>query len=726
MNNNILLLILGLLGLGGLGFVFKVLERKLATKAKSLEDDYESKLALVNASISENSERLGLKLSECFDKISSDRQFIERKIDEEISKLNISDLLVSVRQLEGKADELAEAYQASLDHILGFKGLLEEQGRVLNSKVEKNLKAVLASLDKQEAFSKNILKVSGENLDGKISGLKEVLNAEKANLVKYVDESREEFVGQFSQFEKLFEDRLASFEETMNTSGTKLNGQITEIEKSIKTLKAATDKSIKQNLEVISQGLSETNKAISDSSKKSNDMLEELRNGEEEVRSEIGNVNDKLVELIELSERVKADSMAQIQSIEAELESLGSLSREEKKAVQVIKKNFEQANKKMGVIIDTQKAAFDKAQKDLISELQSREESINGSLIGVKRNESLIKKTNEGLKDLESKITFSTGILEENKTRLEVLADEYKKELQFEKARISKALALGRASFSGFQMFFKGKHREDLISDAPTKRKLKKYDESVNKFGFLNGQIYQRFDRNLDREKIKGLIEKWQDILDVKISGEKLAYMAHKIWVIEGACSGRLATNVEDEIIRCLIAAYVGQEGLRGMEIGTLFGINICCMKELASPFCKSFKLTVVDPLEGYYSKQPNDILVDEPINEEIFWKNIGRFCNKREVNLIKKFTYDMDASSFGRRTFNYVLIDGDHTYDGVKVDFELIRDLVEPGGYILFDDYNTEHWPDVKTYVDEAVLTDDNYMEVISMHRTCVVQKIK
>ena len=667
----------------------------------------------------------------------------------------MGELVLSVKSLEVKADELGKAFQVALDHILGFRKLLEEREKALSTTIEENYKILSESLDKQKTLSENNIKVSHNSIDEKITVLEAALNEEKGNLIEIIDRSRQEivdqlsivendikegrtatdgkltiyrdeFVGYISKLEKELDEQATSFEKDLITNRTELTGQLGDIEKTLGKLKEATDKSIKSSQIEFSQGLKELNKTILDVSKKSNEVVSELRSGEDEVRLELDSIKGNVFELSEVSKVLQADSSKQIRGIETKLKSLGEASQDTKKEIQIVQKKLEEINKAMADRLIAQEAALKKVQNEIVTELQDREKSINGSLIGVKKNETLIKKTNEELENLNSKIKFTLKDLEKNKIKLEDLEGVYKRDIQTEKVRISKALALGRASFSGFQMFFKGKYAEDKVHDAETIKRLKKYNESVNKFGFLNGLVYQRFNRNLDRDKINSLIQEWQSTLDIKISEDKLAYMAHKIWLIEGTCSGRLATNVEDEIIRCLIAAYVGQEGLRGMEIGALFGVNICCLKELASPYCKSFHLTVVDPLEGYYAKQPHDILVDEPINEEIFWKNIGRYCKKSEVRLIKKYTYDMDARNFGKRTFNYVLIDGDHTYDGVKVDFELIKDFVEPGGYILFDDYNTKHWPDVKTYVDEAVLTDDNYKEVISMHRTCVVQKLK
>lgn len=39
---------------------------------------------------------------------------------------------------------------------------------------------------------------------------------------------------------------------------------------------------------------------------------------------------------------------------------------------------------------------------------------------------------------------------------------------------------------------------------------------------------------------------------------------------------------------------------------------------------------------------------------------------------------------------FDFIFIDGDHSYFGVKLDYEMYRDLVRPGGWIAFHDINS------------------------------------
>jgi cephalosporin hydroxylase len=44
-------------------------------------------------------------------------------------------------------------------------------------------------------------------------------------------------------------------------------------------------------------------------------------------------------------------------------------------------------------------------------------------------------------------------------------------------------------------------------------------------------------------------------------------------------------------------------------------------------------------------------------------------------------------AELLGPRRIDFLFIDGDHTYEGVKADFELYRDLMAPGGLVALHD---------------------------------------
>lgn len=116
-----------------------------------------------------------------------------------------------------------------------------------------------------------------------------------------------------------------------------------------------------------------------------------------------------------------------------------------------------------------------------------------------------------------------------------------------------------------------------------------------------------------------------------------------------------------------------------------------------------------------------NVISIDlgKPISSEIVHKNVN-MLNKHN----NKYEYiegdSKDLNVFNRvitkhKELDILFIDGDHSYNGVKSDFELYSKLVKDGGYIIFDDYNDHvHSPEVKKYVDELVVNIGDEYEII------------
>ena len=56
---------------------------------------------------------------------------------------------------------------------------------------------------------------------------------------------------------------------------------------------------------------------------------------------------------------------------------------------------------------------------------------------------------------------------------------------------------------------------------------------------------------------------------------------------------------------------------------------------------------------------------------------------------------------------FDFALIDGDHTYDGVKNDHERLASHLKTGGLVAFHD-NSVHFPGVQQYISEVSKMND------------------
>ena len=75
--------------------------------------------------------------------------------------------------------------------------------------------------------------------------------------------------------------------------------------------------------------------------------------------------------------------------------------------------------------------------------------------------------------------------------------------------------------------------------------------------------------------------------------------------------------------------------------------------------------------------------------NQERINKVYQTVSNKfRKLNNVEIHRAFSTQISFPEKYFNWVYVDGDHSYDGVKKDLEFYYPLIKQGGYLCGDDY--------------------------------------
>jgi cephalosporin hydroxylase len=116
------------------------------------------------------------------------------------------------------------------------------------------------------------------------------------------------------------------------------------------------------------------------------------------------------------------------------------------------------------------------------------------------------------------------------------------------------------------------------------------------------------------------------------------------------------------------------------MEIGTANGGTLFMMTRICAPDAMILSLDLPGgPFGGGY---PEDRV---PLYEAFAMPG-------QTVQLIRADSHHRESLSkvrqlLDRRTLDFLFIDGDHTYEGVRQDFEMYSPLVTPGGFIAFHD---------------------------------------
>jgi predicted O-methyltransferase YrrM len=219
---------------------------------------------------------------------------------------------------------------------------------------------------------------------------------------------------------------------------------------------------------------------------------------------------------------------------------------------------------------------------------------------------------------------------------------------------------------------------------------------------------YQPMARYVQETSYERFEKKWGPLLGANLATNRIAYQANRIRMIEDLSAGRLAAPIEDAVLRCLIACAVQRDELHILEIGSLFGIGLTVMYDAARGRFKKASLTALDPLSGYYGAGVADTILDIPINQTVFWNNM-QVANvpAGAVTLIPYLSTAAEALVIAARDrYDVLVIDGDHSHQGVKFDYDNYLAFVRPGGFVLIDDYG-DIWPDVRRFVDDELRSD-------------------
>lgn len=237
---------------------------------------------------------------------------------------------------------------------------------------------------------------------------------------------------------------------------------------------------------------------------------------------------------------------------------------------------------------------------------------------------------------------------------------------------------------------------------------------------------FQSFPRVLSEDDLDLLCGPWARRLNKPFKPSHLKYIQHRINRIEDLCLGRLAGTVQDAVLRTLVASSITHRELKLLEIGTLFGINAIAMYDALSRTFDRVHMTLLDPLDGYYGGGKTDVLTGIPVTLSILHRNLDTFKVPREdCTVIREYSTSSEAiKEAALSRYDLIFIDGDHSYEGVKADYQFYSAFLEPGGYLIFDDYRRKEWPGVERFVDEQLTRSSEFELVGSDWNTAILRK--
>lgn len=155
------------------------------------------------------------------------------------------------------------------------------------------------------------------------------------------------------------------------------------------------------------------------------------------------------------------------------------------------------------------------------------------------------------------------------------------------------------------------------------------------------------------------------------------------------------------------------------VEIGVFEGFNTL---NIARSMSNSGKLHAIDP----FLKGRLGICYGELISE----KYIERAGLKSKVNFIKKYSFDADKDVLA--DVEFIFIDGDHSFEGIKKDWEIWSEKIKVNGVIALHDTSVpSHNPAVGQlgsvkYFDIVIKDDPRYVKLETVDSMNILKRVQ
>lgn len=184
--------------------------------------------------------------------------------------------------------------------------------------------------------------------------------------------------------------------------------------------------------------------------------------------------------------------------------------------------------------------------------------------------------------------------------------------------------------------------------------------------------------------------------------------LLHKLYLIDAV------TQMTDEEVNCLAKYSSGR--FNALEIGSYMGMSsIVILKNLAN----DGKLTCIDPW-------PKKNKTENPLYK-IFIRQINRTGFSERIKIIRDFSTSVNLPL--DNDYDFIFIDGDHSYEGLKNDWDIVHKSLVPGGFVFLHDVIVpEQEPYRKTgasiYFYDNIINDNKFKILEKRYSSCILKK--
>ncbi len=183
--------------------------------------------------------------------------------------------------------------------------------------------------------------------------------------------------------------------------------------------------------------------------------------------------------------------------------------------------------------------------------------------------------------------------------------------------------------------------------------------------------------------------------------------------------------HVEEGCALCAMAAGGSGQG-EVVEIGSYRGRSTCFLA-FGLQIRGSGTVHAVDHFQGSPEHQEGEELADEFLLRDgsllpIFTENLKRNGLDEFVKPVVSSSVDA-AKQWAGAPIRLLFIDGDHSYEATRADFEVWEQYIPAGGFVAFHDVN-ETWPGVQRFFQELTKPGTGWVLKLVAGSVCIVQR--
>lgn len=232
-----------------------------------------------------------------------------------------------------------------------------------------------------------------------------------------------------------------------------------------------------------------------------------------------------------------------------------------------------------------------------------------------------------------------------------------------------------------------------------------------------------RFSRSLTRERWRTLADDLRTLTGTPQPEFRMTQAYRTLLDHEIRGLGRIAGSSYNIVGKLVAPVLLAPPAGAVLEIGTLFGLFSPALVKQFRQLGQFRSLTVIDPLAGHQiqpGRSSNADPTGTPVDEQIARHNfaIGGLAED-SLRLITGFSTDPEVQAqAGDQPYAVVIIDGDHSEDGVYADLQWAETILAPGGIAVMDDFGDPTWPGVER-ATRRFLADGGRLELLGRAAT-------